>query len=119
MKAADWIDRVKTTKGWESDYRVAKELGLSKQTVGSYRGKTPTMDELTSVLVAEALDIDPAILLADQALERAKSDAARVAWAELIKLLVGKKKAPHLAGLGIGGNGGIRTLDEALHPILP
>jgi hypothetical protein len=30
-----------------------------------------------------------------------------------------KRLAVRLASLSIGGNGGIRTLDEALHPILP
>lgn len=72
MKAAEWIDRVKSRRGWESDYRVAKELGLSKQTIGSYRGKVATMDEETAVKVALALGIDPAGIVIDQVAERSK-----------------------------------------------
>jgi transcriptional regulator with XRE-family HTH domain len=120
MKAADWIDRIKVVKHWESDYRVAKELGVSRNTISTYRaGRSNTMDEDTSVMVASSLGINPVIVLVDQALERAKNDDARRSWAEVIKSLFRNEKAPQLAGLGIGGNGGIRTLDEALHPILP
>lgn len=75
MKAANWIDKVKAERGWESDYRVAKELGLSKQTIGSYRGKVVTMDESTAIKVAEALGVDPAGVLIDQLAERSKDEA--------------------------------------------
>ena len=79
MKAAEWIDRIKTTKGWESDYRVAKELGLSKQTISKYRGPTPTFDEEMALRVAEALGIDPAAVLIDQLAERSKVPAISAA----------------------------------------
>ncbi len=123
MKAAAWIDRVKAAKGWESDYRAAKELGLSRQAVSGYRNEKYTLDEDSSLKVALALEIDPLEVLADQAMERSKSDAARSAWAGVLgRFNVGKQKTPTPSGVGVqavGGNGGIRTLDEALHPILP
>ncbi len=122
MKAANWIDRVKAEKGIESDYRAAKELGCKPHTISMYRSNETLMDEAISLKVAEALAIDPIIILADQALERAKSEAARKAWAGVLGNFASKKKAPSLAAKGLaiaGGNGGIRTLDEALHPILP
>jgi hypothetical protein len=87
MKAAVWIDRVKSAKGWESDYRVAKELGTSRAVVSSYRAKTPTMDEEMAFKVALALDVDPVVILADQAMERAKSEPAKKAWKEVLDKL--------------------------------
>ena len=45
MKAAGWIDRVKAAKGWDSDYRVAKELGLTRSTVSFHRKGHSTLDE--------------------------------------------------------------------------
>lgn len=89
MKAAEWIDRVKAAKGWESDYRVAKELSLSRQTVSGYRGKIPTMDEETSMKVAHVLELNPAVILADQAMERARNDEARQAWQTILERLGG------------------------------
>lgn len=82
MKAAQWIDLVKVYRQWDSDYRTAKELGLSRNTISMYRSRTPTMDEETAVVVADALELDPATVLLDQVAERSKSEAVRAALAE-------------------------------------
>jgi hypothetical protein len=42
-------------------------------------------------------------------------DHGNMEWPEM-KKAVGSQR---LFSFGFGGNGGIRTLDEALHPILP
>lgn len=89
MKAAEWIDRVKAAKGLTSDYGAAKELGLSRALVSKYRGPTSTFDEETAIKIAHALNIDPAIILADQAMERAKNDEARSAWSAILERLGG------------------------------
>lgn len=100
MKAADWIDRVKLARGWESDYRVAKEIGLTKQVVSAYRNRPEmTMDEDTAIKVALALDEKPEVILIDQALERARSDTAKTALQRVLTRL-GVKPRP------LGGAGG-------------
>lgn len=82
MKASEWIDRVKLARGWESDYRAAKELGLSRALVSKYRGPTSTFDEETAIKVAEALGADPAGIIIDQVAERAKNPAVQSALRE-------------------------------------
>lgn len=77
MKAAEWIDRVKAKRGWDSDYRVAKELGLSRATVSKYRTRTPTLDEESAVKVAGALGMNPAGIVIDQLIERSNSPEVR------------------------------------------
>lgn len=79
MKAADWIDRVKAVKGIESDYGAAKALGMSRQTISSYRSKTPTLDEDTALKIAQALGVKPESIVLDQAAERVKDEAVRSA----------------------------------------
>ncbi len=102
MKASEWIDRVKTAKGWPSDYRAAKELGFKANTISTYRASGAPMDETISLKVAEALAIDPIIILADQAMERAKDETARSAWAGILaKLGVGQEKTPTPSGEGV------------------
>ncbi|MDF3822351.1 DUF3693 domain-containing protein [Leptospira sp. 96542] len=81
MKASEWIERVKLTRGWESDYRAAQELGITRSLVSQYKtGKVITLDSDVASSVAEALGLDPLMVLADQAAERAKTDKARSAW---------------------------------------
>lgn len=73
MKAAEWIDRVKTQQGWDSDYRVAKELGLSRNTISTYRGgRSQTMDNETAAKVAAVMGENPAAIIIDQVAERSK-----------------------------------------------
>ncbi|MGV0983505.1 MAG: hypothetical protein ACOYB2_03055 [Limnohabitans sp.] len=121
MKAHEWIDRLKVTKGLPSDYAVAKEIGLTRAAISNYRARNSTLDDDAALKVAVLLEIDPMLILADQATERSKDESVQSVWRTMLAQLLSKEKAPHMAGLGLitGGNGGIRTLDEALHPILP
>jgi len=77
MKADQWIDRVKKARGWDSDYRVANELNLTRQAVSGYRRKPMTLDEVTAVKVAEILGLNPAGIIIDQVAERSKDDSVR------------------------------------------
>lgn len=87
MKAAAWIDKVKAARGWESDYRVAKELGISRNTISNYRTKTPTLDEDTAEKLAAALGIDPAGIIIDQVAERSKNAATRATLSRMASQL--------------------------------
>lgn len=101
MKAADWIDRAKQAQGWESDYRAAKGLQLSRQAISEYRSRSATMDDDVSLRVAQACGVDPAVILADQAMERARTDSARSAWAAVLQRL-GGVAAGALLAVGVG-----------------
>lgn len=83
MKAADWIDRAKAQNGWGSDYKAAKELGLSRSTVSVYRNKPDaTLDEDTAVKLASALGISAAGIVIDQVAERSKNPEVRAVLQE-------------------------------------
>lgn len=80
MKASEWIDRVKAAKGLQSDYGVAKVIGLTRSAVSNYRvGARPTLDEESALKVAEALGERPEAVYLDQVAERTKSPALREA----------------------------------------
>ena len=82
MKAAEWIDRVKAARGWESDYRAAKELGIGRQTISTYRNRDSTLDEETALKVAAAIGVPVAGIIIDQAAERSKNPEVRAALKE-------------------------------------
>jgi transcriptional regulator with XRE-family HTH domain len=102
MKAAEWIDRLKAEKGWESDYRVAKELKVGRATVSKYRNAGSTFDDETACRVADALQVEPELVIIDQVAERTKSERAGVALAGLLKRMAGKARAGGGAGAGRG-----------------
>lgn len=83
MKASEWIDRAKAAKGWESDYRAAKELGITRAAVSNYRARESTLDESTAIKVAMAIGVAPASVFLDQVAERTKSEPLRSTIAQL------------------------------------
>lgn len=84
MNAANWIDRAKVARGWDSDYRAAKELGLSRNAISNYRtGVRSTFDEETAIKVAAALGERPEAVLLDQFAERTKNPGLRTALKEM------------------------------------
>lgn len=88
MKAAEWIDRLKAARGWESDYRAAKELGLGRATISKYRtARTPTLDEDSAIAVAKALGERPEAVLLDQYAERTRDPEVRTALADAARRL--------------------------------
>lgn len=89
MKASNWIDRVRTEKNLPSDYAAAAVLGLTRSAVSKYRSRESTLDENTAIKVAHALSLNPALVLADQAMERAKDAEARGAWMSILERLGG------------------------------
>ena len=104
MQATYWIDRVKSHKGLPSDYAVAKELGLTRSAVSSYRHKGfATLDEDACVKVGLVLGIDPLLVVADQARERTKNDDARSAWSAILERLGGVAASVFISAGLIGG----------------
>lgn len=85
MKAAAWIDRLKAERGWDSDYRVAKELGVGRAAVSRYRNSGTTLDDDIAVKVAQALAVEPEIIILDQHAERTSSEPARAALSGLLQ----------------------------------
>lgn len=80
MKAAQWIDRAKAENGWPSDYRAAKELGITRGAVSTYRQKPDaTLDESVAFRLAQALHLEPAAVLLDQYAERSKDAQVKAA----------------------------------------
>lgn len=79
MKAYEWIDRVKAAHGWPSDYRAAKELGIAQNTISTLRKRESTLDEESSIKVANLLGERPEAVYLDQLAERTKSPALRTA----------------------------------------
>lgn len=80
MKAAEWIDKAAEQMGGASDYALAKQMGLTRGGISSYRRGRTHMDDDACIAVAEILGIDPIKVIADQQAERAKTERARAFW---------------------------------------
>lgn len=102
MKAAQWIDRAKQVKGWESDYKAAKSLGITSGAMSQIRkGHSATLGEETAIKVAMALGMNPAGIILDQVAERTKSPEVRTALAREVDRLCILCKVTVAAVVGI------------------
>ena len=81
------IDQLKEKHGLRSDYAVAKMLGISTQRLSNYRTGRNRFDDLMAYKVAELLELDPAEVIAQINMERAKRPEERKAWKEILERL--------------------------------
>jgi len=81
----DWLAECKRRFGVESDYALAKRLGVSSQTISSYRTGRSRFDDDMALTVAEALQIDPLQVIASANAERAKTPEQRARWEAIME----------------------------------
>lgn len=79
----EWLDAVKSQHGIESDYRLAKVLGVATQNVTNWRTGRNGMDAYTAAKVAELLNVDALKVIASAEAERARNDEKRSFWRKL------------------------------------
>ena len=103
-----------------SDNALAMRLGVPRQMISMWKNGARPCPPEDQARIAAVLGLDPVEALVGAVLERHEGTPKGAALADLFcDWKSRKKKAPDNAGARFGGNGGIRTLDEALHPILP
>lgn len=100
------IDAAKKAQGIGSDYRMAKVLKVTENTLGNWRaGRSKPADDL-AVTMAQMAGIDPGAVLAELAAERAKDDASREVWRGIAQRLRGGAVAAGVAMFCGGFTGG-------------
>lgn len=100
------IDAAKKAQGIGSDYRMAKVLKVTENTLGNWRaGRSKPADDL-AVTLAQMAGVDPGSVLAELAAERAKDDASREVWRSIAQRLKGGAIAAGVAMFCGGWTGG-------------
>jgi transcriptional regulator with XRE-family HTH domain len=84
----DYLNALKEKHGW-TDYRIAKELGISHTAVSRYRNENSHFSDEIALRVAELLELHPVAVIADQHAARAKSDESRKFWKQLSSMVAG------------------------------
>lgn len=80
MNTIEYLNLAKRRLGIESDYALAKALGMARSNMSSLvNGKTTLSDEYAMKL-AKLLGIHPAIVIADMHAEREKNPDLKALW---------------------------------------
>lgn len=93
------LDDVKHVTGVESDYALAKKLGVSKQSVSEYYSGKNVPNEFACLQIAESLGKPLETVIAAVRVEAEKDETRRSAWEKYYKRVGGMAAAVFLAVL--------------------
>lgn len=88
-KVIELLDAVKKTKGIESAYALAKELGLPTQRISHYYKGSRTPDEFACMQIAKALNVSLDEVMIPVRIEAEKDEKKREAWKDYFKSIGG------------------------------
>lgn len=80
MKTAEMLDAAQKKLGVNSDYALAKAMGITKGRIGHYRTGIRTPDEQACFQLADILGIDPAAVIAAVKAERETEPSKAAFW---------------------------------------
>lgn len=84
MNTIGYLKQVKRRLGIESDYALAKALGVTQPAVSKLQKGTTFSDE-TALKIAAILELHPALVLADAHAEREKNPEIQAVWRSLVE----------------------------------
>lgn len=85
----DFLDAVRHKHNIHSDNQLALFLGCTRGAISGYRNKRSAMDDEIALRVSDALEIDPAYVIACIHAEREKNAALRSIWERVATLTMG------------------------------
>lgn len=103
----EYLDLVKDEHGVQSDYALAKLLGVTTQSIGQYRNGRSAIGIETAMRIGELLKIDGHAIYADGQIERAKNAQVQDFWRSVSE----KFSASFNALLSVGWTGEERRRD--------
>ena len=87
MDIDELIEKAKAACGVDSDYALAPKLGLTRAAVSRWRRGVSLPSDETILKLAELLELDPAILLADFHARSSENPQVRKEWIRVRDIL--------------------------------
>lgn len=84
MNTVEYLNEAMKATESKTDYQLAKNLEISKARISDYRNGKQRPDEYACMRIATALNLDPAIVIADIAIEWEKNPKKREWWASFL-----------------------------------
>lgn len=78
-KTKELMDAAKAARGWTSDYQLSKSTGIPESDLSNYRKGKQHANTYACMRLAIELNLDPAQVIAEVALDREKNPA-RLEW---------------------------------------
>ncbi len=86
MEISRYFDKAKKKLSFTSDYALARHMKVSRTAITNYRQGKRHIDEYTAFKLAEILDIDPALIIAEMKAETEKNPEKQAFWQEQLDI---------------------------------
>jgi len=80
MKPIEWINKAKEKENIETDYKLAKMIGIKPSALVNIRKRNNGMDNFTAVRIAEILEINRMKIIIDMEIQKAKTKEKKEFW---------------------------------------
>ena len=97
VNIAALLDKAKLIHKLPSDYKLALVMGVQQSSLRNYRTAKTLPDERVITKICELTGDDPAVLMAEIELERAKTEEARALWSTIARRLAAGAAASAMA----------------------
>jgi len=80
VNTVEYLDAVKVKLGIESDYALAKRLGITRSAVSNFTRRKGIFGDDVALTVAQILDLNPLVVIAQANAERSSTPEMRDRW---------------------------------------
>ena len=80
MKPAEWLDKAKKKLVIDSDYELAKVIGVSQSALTNIRKRNAGIDNYIAARLEDILEIKQMSIIIDMEIQKAKNEEKRKYW---------------------------------------
>lgn len=98
----EYLDACKVSLQVESDYALAKKLGISTGGIANYRSARSYPDDQVCAKIAEVLGVEPGVIVAGVQVDRHQADESAATWRWIYEKVSATAAAVMLGAVLIG-----------------
>lgn len=91
MDATEWLDKAKQKLKVESDYKLAKIIGIGSAAISNIRKRNNGMDNYVASRIEDILELERMTVIIDMEIQKAKSEEKRKYWQKKEQIYLNKK----------------------------
>jgi len=80
MEATDWLDKAKQKLKVDSDYKLAKVIGIGNAAIANIRKRKSGMDNYVASRLEDILELERMTIIIDMEIQKAKTEEKRKYW---------------------------------------
>jgi len=91
MEATEWLDKAKQKLKVESDYKLAKIIGIGNAAIANIRRRKSGMDNYVASRLEDILELERMTVIIDIEIQKAKTEEKRKYWKKKEQIYLNKQ----------------------------